>query len=195
MGVLLVVAAVAGQAGPAAAQEWKIYLQGKVQPVVADLYVEDTPWVFFHDDRSMYLFAVGCDRIDRVERSGTILPKPACPVERLATSAPRVYVAIIDLESKRLDDSIAKLRDQTRAYAQAVVGSVAALGDVADPQLSRAQAELQRRRALDAVAFLQSQINDTLFDIRLSEQRVGALLDAAKSYPRSEKARYFFFSQ
>jgi hypothetical protein len=42
------------------------------------------------------------------------------------------------------------------------------------------------------VAFLQSQINDTLFDIRLTEQRVGALLDASQSYPPRARQRYFF---
>jgi len=45
------------------------------------------------------------------------------------------------------------------------------------------------------VAFLQSQIQDTLFDIRLSENRVLTLLDAARTYPKSERQRFFFFAR
>jgi hypothetical protein len=108
---------------------------------------------------------------------------------------PRVYLAIMDLEAKRLDDSIARLREQARAYAQAVIGTFAATGEFAGDPAKRAEAELARRRALDAVAFLQNQIQDTLFDIRLTENRVGSLLDATKAYPRSERQRFFFFGR
>jgi len=101
----------------------------------------------------------------------------------------------MDLEAKRLDDSIAKLREQTRAYAQAVVGTLAATGELSGDPNARAEAELNRRRNLDAIAFLQSQIQDTLFEIRLSETRVGSLLDASKTYPKSERQRFFFFSR
>src|SRR5262249_30550579 len=74
---------------PAAdAQEWKIYLKGKVEPIVATFYSEEAPWVFYQDDESMYLFALGCNRIDRVERGGAPIPMPACPVEALPTTTP-----------------------------------------------------------------------------------------------------------
>jgi hypothetical protein len=182
-------------AGPAEAQEWKIYLLGKIEPIVADYYVEDTPWVFFHDDQSMYLFAVGCNRIDRVERAGAGLPKPACPIDRLPTTMPRIYIQIIDLEGKRLDDSIAKLREQTRAYAEAVFGSVAATRQTGATASAQAQAQIELTRALGAISFLQSQINDTLLDIRLSEARVGALLDATKAFPQGSPQRYYFFAR
>jgi hypothetical protein len=197
-GLLVVLGVVGlGLAGPpaAAAQEWKIYLNGRAQPIAASFYAEETPWVFFRDDESMYVFAVGCDRIQRVERGGAPIPPAVCPVDRLPTTMPRVYLAVMDLEAKRLDDSIAKLREQTRAYAQAVVGTFAATGDFSPDPAKQAEAELARRRALDAVAFLQSQISDTLFDIRLTEHRVGSLLDASKSYPRSERQRFFFFTR
>jgi hypothetical protein len=180
---------------PALAQEWKIYLHGRTVPVRASFYAEDSPWVFYRDDESMYVFAIGCDRVQRVERDGTPIPPPLCPVERLPTTMPRVYLAIMDLEAKRLDDSIAKLREQTRAYAQAVIGTFAATGEFLGDPAKRAEAELARRRSLDAVAFLQNQIQDTLFEIRLSEIRVGTLLDASKTYPRAERPRFFFFTK
>jgi hypothetical protein len=184
-----------GAAAPAFAQEWAIHLFGRAQPVKASFYAEEAPWVFFRDDDSQYIFAVGCDRVERVERGGAAIPPPACPVERLPTTMPRVYMAIMDLEAKRLDDSIAKLREQTRAYAQAVVGTFAATGGFGDDPAKRAEAELARRRSLDAVAFLQSQIQDTLFDIRLTETRVGSLLDATKTYPKSARQRFYFFTK
>jgi hypothetical protein len=180
---------------PASAQEWTIHLKGHVVPVKATFYTEETPWVFFRDDDSQYLFAIGCNRVERVERAGAAIPPPACPVDRLPTTMPRVYMAIMELEAKRLDDSIARLREQTRAYAQAVIGTFAATGEFLGDPAKRAEAELARRRSLDAVAFLQNQIQDTLFDIRLTENRVGTLLDASKTYPKGERQRFFFFSR
>ena len=80
-------------------------------------------------------------------------------------------------------------------YAQAIVGTFAATGEFSGDQATRAEAELARRRNLDAIAFMQGQIQETLFDIRLSEARVGALLDASKTYPKSERQRFYFFSK
>ena len=182
-------------ASPAIAQEYAIHLLGHPEPMKASFYAEEPPWIFFRDDDSQYVFAVGCDRVQKVERGGAAIPPPMCPVERLPTTMPRVYLGIMDLEAKRLDDSIARLREQTRSYAQAVIGTFAATGEFAAIRPQRAEAELARRRNLDAVAFLQSQIQDTLFDIRLSENRVGTLLEASKTYPKSERQRYYFFAR
>ena len=195
IGVAVGLALVACAASPALAQEYTIFILGHTQPIQASFYSEEPPWIFFRDDESQYLFAVGCNRVEHVERGGVAIPPPLCPVERLPTTMPRVYVTIMDLEAKRLDDSIAKLREQTRAYAQAVVGSLAATGDFTANPTARAEAELARRRNLDAIAFLQSQIQDTLLDIRLTETRVGALLDASKTYPKGERQRFFFFAR
>ena len=180
-------------ASPALGQEWRIHLLGHSEPVVASFYAEEPPWIFFRDDQSQYVFAIGCDRVVGVERGGATIPPSPCPVDRLPTTMPRVYLEVMDSEAKRLEDAIARLREQTRAYAQAVVGTFAATGEFSASPSKRAEAELVRRRSLDAVAFLQSQIQDTLFDIRLSDQRVGTLLDASHTYPRSEKKRFFFF--
>jgi hypothetical protein len=185
----VVLAAILAVASAAEAQQWKIYMLGRVDPIVADLYVEDTPWILFHDDESMYVFAVGCNRVDRVERDGVALPPPNCPIEKLPTSMPRVYIAIMDLEAKRLDDTIVKLKDQNRAYGEALAGSAAAS---ATPGIPPQQARVSQERFADAARLLQSQINDSLLEIRLADLRVGRLLDAAKSFPPSEKQRFFF---
>jgi hypothetical protein len=194
-GVAVGLALLGAATSPALAQEWTIHLHGHTVPVKASFYAEEAPWVFFRDDDSQYVFAVGCDRVQRVERGGAPIPPPMCPVDRLPTTMPRVYLAIMDLEAKRLDDSIAKLREQTRAYAQAVIGTFAATGEFLGDPAKRAEAELARRRSLDAVAFLQNQIQDTLFDIRLTETRVGTLLDASKTYPKGERQRFYFFAR
>jgi len=62
-------------------------------------------------------------------RHHAAIPPAPCPVDRLPTTMPRVYLGIMDLEAKRLDDSIARLREQTRSYAQAVIGTFAATGE------------------------------------------------------------------
>jgi hypothetical protein len=195
LGLAVGVALLAAAPSPALAQEYLIYLHGHTEPVKASSYAEEPPWIFFRDDDSQYVFAVGCDRVRQVQRGGAAIPPPPCPVERLPTTMPRVYLGIMDLEAKRLDDSIARLREQTRAYAQAVIGTFAATGEFAADPNTRAEAELARRRNLDAVAFLQNQIQDTLFEIRLTESRVGTLLDASKTYPKSERQRFFFFAR
>jgi len=195
VGVAVGLALLGVTASSALAQEYMIYLLGHTQPIRASSYSEEPPWIFFRDDDSQYVFAVGCDRIQRVERGGAAIPPPMCPVDRLPTTMPRVYLSIMDLEAKRLDDSIARLREQTRSYAQALVGTFAASGEFSGDPLTRAEAELARKRNLDAIAFLQSQIQDTLFDIRLTEGRVGALLDASTTYPKSERQRFFFFTR
>ena len=183
-------------ASPALAQEYTIHLHGHTEPMKASFYAEEPPWIFFRDDDSQYVFAVGCDRVRQVERGGAAIPPPPCPVERLPTTMPRVYLGIMDLEAKRLDDSIARLREQTRSYAQAVIGAFAATGEFARRSDRAAEAELARRRNLDAVAFLQSQIQDTLFDIRLSENRVWARCwMPRKTYPKSERQRFYFFAR
>ncbi len=179
-------------AASADAQEWKIYVKGKVEPIVATYYAEETPWVFYQDDESMYVFAMGCNRIDRVERGGTPIPAPACPVEALPTTVPRILVNIMDLEAKRLEDGIARLREQTRAYADAVVGSAVAARGLLAAGGTRTAAEQQMQQDVGAISFLRNQIEDTLFDIRLTEQRVGALSEAAAGFPRPARPRYFF---
>jgi hypothetical protein len=190
---LAVALALLGVASPAFAQEYTIYLHGHTEPLKASFYAEEAPWIFFRDDESQYVFAVGCDRVQKVERGGAPIPPPLCPVDRLPTTMPMVYAAIMDGENKRLDDLIAKLREQTRAVvAGAIATNVAA--NESDPN-ERAQAELTRRRNLDAIAVLQSQIKETLFDMRLSETRVIALSDASKTYPKSARQRFFFFTR
>src|SRR5215831_16790249 len=72
------------------AQEYRIYILGHPQPIQATFYSEEPPWIFFRDDDSQYVFAVGCDRVQRVERGGAATPPPICPVERLPTTMPKV---------------------------------------------------------------------------------------------------------
>ncbi len=79
-------------ASPAVAQEYAIHLLGHPSRVKASFYDEEPPWIFFRDDDSQYVFAVGCDRVQKVERGGALIPPPMCPVERLPTTMPRVYL-------------------------------------------------------------------------------------------------------
>jgi hypothetical protein len=195
IGLTVGVAALGAAESSVLAEEYTIHLHGHTVPLKASFYTEEPPWIFFRDDDSQYVFAIGCDRVMQVERDGAAIPPPLCPVDRLPTTMPRVYQTIMDLEAKRLDDSIARLREQTRSYAQAVIGTFAATGEFTEDPAKRAEAELARRRNLDAIAFLQNQIQDTLFEIRLSESRVGALVDASHTYPKAERQRFFFFSR
>jgi hypothetical protein len=164
---------------PARAQDWAIHLYGHVEPVKASFYAEETPWVFFRDDDSHYVFSVGCDRVERVERDGTAIAPPFCPVERLPTSMPLVYSEIMNAEDKRREDLSAQLREQMRARAQAVVATSAASGQPAGPS----EMELAR------------QTQDTMMEIRRSNDRISALIEASRLYPPRERQRFYFFSR
>lgn len=173
--------------GAAEAQEWKIYLSGKVEPIVASFYSEETPWVFYRDDDSMYIFAVGCNRVRRVERGGTEIPMPACPVEKLPTTMPRIYAAIVDLEAKRLDDAVERLRALTRSYNDALYT------DLVARYVAKVTGEdVPRDAGRGAIAILESQINSTVNDIQVSQNRVDQLLNAAGSFPSRARQRYYF---
>ncbi len=188
VGALAVVLALAA---PAAAQEWRIYLHGKVEPIVASFYAEEAPWVFYRDDESMYVFAVGCNRVERVERAGTAIPPPRCPVDRLPTTMPSVLLSIMDLEGKRLEDSVTRLREQITAYVRALVGSQVVTAELAG-EARAIEAVTAGQQSQDVLAFMRSQIEDTMSDIRLTSRRLGALQDAAKGFPPRERQRYFF---
>lgn len=176
--------------GPAAAQEWKIYLHGRVEPIVANFYSEEAPWIFYRDDASQYVFAIGCDRVQRVERGGTPIPQPRCPVDRLPSVMPIILMNIMDLEFKRLDDSVTKLREQTTAWARARVATFAVTGEAGGA--GRPVEPAGGGRGDEAVSFFASELEGTLGDITITLRRLDALQRAAKGYPERERQRYFF---
>jgi hypothetical protein len=93
---------------------------------------------------------------------------------------PQVYNTIMESETKRFDDVIARLDKQIQAYGTAQAGAAAAS---ATPGITPQEAALARQRFADAVGRLQSQINDSLLEIKLIDARVEKLSDAAKSFP------------
>jgi len=183
---------VPGLAAPAHAQEWKIYMLGKPAPIVASFYAEEAPWVFYRDDESMYVFAVGCNRIKRVERGGTEIPPPACPVERVPTNVTRVYIAVLDLEGKRLDDAFERLRGITVQFNRAAADATITLGN------ARAiGGAVPVEGIADALRTLKVQLDDVRLDLDESLRRSGALIDAVEQQRRVEREmlarpRYFF---
>lgn len=179
-------------ASPAAAQQWRIYLLGKLDPIVASFYLEDAPWVLFRDDESLYVFSVGCDRVERVERDGVALPRPACPVERLPTMTPAIYGVIVELEARRFEELVARLRDQTRVYNEAIEGAARAAGLAGRPEVPPGAARLTQRQLLTTANFALQQINATVAELGLVDSRIERLLAAAKVYPPPVKPRFFF---
>ncbi len=190
---LLVAGLLLAAAGSADAQEWKIYMIGKVDPIVASYYAEETPWLFYRDDESMYVFALGCNRVVKVERDGTVLPTPACPVERVPTTIWRIYVGILELEGKRLDDSLDRLRGLTTAYNAAVANAtIAAANAQRIGRLEDATFGLE-----DSLKFLNLQMEDARSDVDRVLRSSSAVSEAARSYRDMEqrqvgRRRYFF---
>jgi hypothetical protein len=181
-------AVVALLASPAAAQ-WKIHIAGRGEPMDADFYGEETPWVFFRfkEDRSMYLFTLGCDRILRVERDGVELPRLDCPLPRLPTTMPRLYGDIVEREAKLLDESLARLGKDVDALKTVSAGAPTAAAD------NPAARERQLQANQQVTEVLTRQINRTFQEIESIDRRIDALVLAAKAYPPPEKPRYFFF--
>jgi hypothetical protein len=182
--------AVLGVASATHAQQWTIYLHGHVEPVRATFYTEETPWIFYRDDDSQYVFAVGCDRVRRVTRDGIEIAL-FCPVERLPTMMPRVYQGIVDREAKNLEDANAKYRERLRACNQAAATPVGAAGG--EPA---GQAEAARCQSPEALAFLEDPVRDAEDEIRQARRRLGALLELVGMYKADRPGpvqRFFFF--
>ena len=190
---LLVAGLLLAAAGSADAQEWKIHMIGKVDPIVASYYAEETPWIFYRDDESMYVFALGCNRVVKVERDGTVLPTPACPVERVPTTIWRIYVGILELEGKRLDDSLDRLRGLTTAYNAAVANAtIAAANAQRIGRLEDATVGLE-----DSLKFLNLQLGDARNDVDRVLLSSATVSQAARAYREMEqnqvgRRRYFF---
>jgi hypothetical protein len=194
IGVAVGLALLGGAVSSAFAQEYTIYLYGHAVPLKASFYAEEPPWIFFRDDDSQYVFAVGCDRLQRVERDGAAIPPPPCPVERLPTMIPQVYGGIMESESKRLEDTIAKLREQIRNKA-VVEASAAATGGPAGGATTPSEQVARLRQYRDTVDVLEEQIRDTRREVRLTQVRVGALVELSKTYPKRERQRFYFFQK
>ena len=190
---LLVAGLLLAAAGSADAQEWKIHMIGKVDPIVASYYAEETPWIFYRDDESMYVFALGCNRVVKVERDGTVLPTPACPVERVPTTIWRIYVGILELEGKRLDDSLDRLRGLTTAYNAAVANAtIAAANAQRIGRLEDATVGLE-----ESLKFLNLQLGDARNDVDRVLLSSATVSQAARAYREMEqnqvgRRRYFF---
>ena len=194
IGVAVGLALLGGAVSSAFAQEYTIYLYGHAVPLKASFYAEEPPWIFFRDDDSQYVFAVGCDRLQRVERDGAAIPPPPCSVERLPTTMPQVYGGIMESETKRLEDTLAKLREQIRNLA-VVQASAAATGGPAGGATTPSEPVAQERQYQDAVDVLREQIQDTRREIQLTQLRVDALVDLSKTYPKRERQRFYFFQK
>jgi len=179
---------------PVEAQEWRIYTLGKAYPIEADYYAEEAPWVFYHfaDDPGMYLFAVGCDRVTRVERGGQEIPRPACPVQAVPTNQARVYSTLLDLEGKRLDEAFERLRGITVQFNRAAADATITLAN------ARQTGELLPTASLaETLDTLNRQLDDVRTDVNESLRRTDAVVRAYGEYRRRElneirPQRYFF---
>lgn len=179
-------------ASPAVAQEYAIYLRSHADPVKASFYEEDPPWIFFRDDDSKYVFAIGCDRVVRVERGGAEIPPPPCSVARLPTTMRRVYGEIMAAEDKILADQLNAVRLQTISFNQAVAAISVATG-VPIGEAEKAAAARARQQAVDGLDLLRKQLKETFFLTELTVRRVDTLVNMSNTYPKPQQR--FFFSR
>ena len=195
---LVMVVAVAGLAlalaTPAPAQEWKIYTLGKADPIEAAFYAEEVPWVFykFADDPSMYIFAVGCNRITKVERAGQEIPRPACPVEIVPENQTRVISTLLDLEAKRLDETFERLRGITVQFNRAAADAVITLAGA-----RQTGERIPTATLAETLNVLNQQLDEVRSDLQLSLDRSKAVANAFAKYREKERdavrpQRYFF---
>lgn len=112
---------------------------------------------------------------------------------------PQIYRRVMEPEQRRIDDLVARLREQNRAYSEAIVGAALAsrglqAAGAAGQSTLVSQADILSN--VQGVAFMAQQINDTLVDIRLTNVKItnleAAAADEEKLTPRP-RARYFFF--
>jgi hypothetical protein len=181
-------------AAPVAAQEWRIYTLGKADPIEANFYAEEVPWVFykFADDPSMYVYAVGCNRITRVERGGQAIPRPACPVEIVPENQTRVISTLLDLEAKRLDETFERLRGITVQFNRAAADAVITLAGA-----RQTGERIPTATLAETLNVLNQQLDEVRSELQLSLNRSEAVANAFAQYRLKEREavrpqRYFF---
>jgi hypothetical protein len=179
---------------PVEAQEWRIYTIGKADPIEANFYAEEAPWVFykFADDPSMYVYAVGCNRIVAVERGGQMIPRPACPVEIVPENQTRVISTLLDLEAKRLDDTFERLRGITVQFNRAAADAVITLAGA-----RQTGERIPTATLAETLNVLNQQLDEVRSDLQLSLNRSEAVAHAFAQYRAKEREavrpqRYFF---
>jgi hypothetical protein len=180
--------------GPAEAQDWKIHTIGKSYPIEADFYAEEPPWVFYRyaGDPSMYVFAVGCNRVMKVERQGSEIPRPACPVEMVPGNQTRVISTLLELEGKRLDDAFERLRGMTVQFNRAAADATITLAN------AKATGEnIPTATLAETLQVLNRQLDDVRSELTESLRRTDAVASGYRQYREEEtKAihprRYFF---
>jgi hypothetical protein len=194
LAAVLLVGIILAVAAPAQGQEWRIYTIGKPYPIQADFYQEEVPWVFyrFAEDPSMYVFAVGCNRITRVERGGQEIPRPACPVEMVPTNQTAVISTLLELEARRLDEAYERLRGITVQFNRAAADATVVLAG------ARTIGEQVPTATLaETLQVLNRQLNEVRTDLQLSLQRTDAVVTGYRQFRDEERKavnpqRYFF---
>ena len=195
IGLAVSFALLGAAASPAIAEEYTIHLHGHTEPLKASFYAEEPPWIFFRDDDSQYIFAVGCDRVQRVERGGAAIPPAPCPVERLPTTMPRVYLGIMDLEAK---GSMTRSRDSGNRPVRTRRPSSEPLRQPASSEAIRAR---EPRRswpgAGTSTPWLSFRIRSRTPCSTSACRRIawGHSWKPPRTYPKSERQRFFFFGR
>lgn len=181
-------------AGPADAQDWKIHTIGKSYPIEAEFYAEEPPWVFYRyvGDPSMYVFAIGCNRVIKVERQGQAIPRPACSVDTVPTNQTRIYSTLLELEGKRLDEAFERLRGMTVQFNRAAADATITLAN------ARATGEAIPTATLaETLQVLNRQLDEVRSDLTESLRRTDAVVTGYRQFRDEERRainpqRYFF---
>jgi hypothetical protein len=87
---------------------------------------------------------------------------------------------------------LAKLAEQTRRYNEAVQNVQTATGLAAQQGVSAEAGRATQERLAPTGDLELQQIGVTLAEVQTSSRRIGLLVDAARSFPPSEKRRFFF---
>jgi hypothetical protein len=102
-----------------------------------------------------------------------------------------IYFRLVELEGARFDATFAKLTEQTRQL-EAAQNVQTATGLAAQQGVSPEAVRATQERLAQTADLVQQQINVTLAEVQTSSRRIGLLVDTARSFPPSEKRRFFF---
>ena len=175
--------------------EVRIHIFDKTTPVVSDQIFEEEAWVLYQEGDSGYLFSVPRERVEKLEivQDGTVRTLPITSQDgRFRDFRRQVFMAVLEVEDKRVDAVFKRLQDELRNMGTAASAATAG-SQPRGPGAAPAPATFSREAEF-ALALQQERVARLLEEATAVGRRMDRILQRAGKYEISGgKPRYYFY--